>query len=95
MTSSRSAPRLAPLVAFALAACAHAGTGAAPRAELAGAEPPPAVAVTGSRVPQRPDAATGRAASGAPVKVYTAEELRRGGQRDLGQALRALDVDAH
>ncbi len=51
------------------------------------AEPPAQVLVTGSRLPQPVDHATGRARTTQPVRVYTADDLRRTGVSDLNQAL--------
>jgi hypothetical protein len=102
MTTSRL-PLAAALATLALA-CAHAPSPRAP-APLAAASapegaatataperPPERVLVTGSRLPQRVDPRTGRAATTSPVEVYTREELLRTGRpADLAAALHALD----
>lgn len=70
-----------------LAGCAHAPG----RAVLGPAPGPPATAlVTGSRIPQPVDPATGRPLTASSVRIYTSEELVRTGAPDLARALRLL-----
>ena len=66
-----------------LVACAHVE----PRV-AAGDDHPDRVLVTGSRLPQPVDPATGRARTTQAVRVYTMADLARTGVSDLGEALR-------
>lgn len=77
------------------AACAHvpanatAAAGAAP-AVAEEAESPPAVYVTGSRIKQRVDLATGLPRTTSAVVVYSEREIDATGQADLGLAYQRL-----
>lgn len=83
--------RAAALAALGLTlGCAHPTVVAAPPPP-ADAAPPATVVVTGSRIPQRVDPATGRPHAGAAVRIYTPGDLARTGAPDLGKALRRLE----
>ncbi len=76
--------RLLPFAAAVLlAGCAHAE----PRLAAGGA-PPERVLLTGSRIPQAVDPATGRARTALNVRVYATGDLVQTGALDLGAALR-------
>ena len=71
-----------------LAACAHAP---GHQAALREARPQTAV-VTGSRLPQRVDVASGVPSTFSSVRIYSRQQLEgTGRQYDTGSALRELD----
>lgn len=86
MKSAHPIVRRAAAGALLLAGCAH--TPLAPAS--AAAEAPPAVVITGSRLPQRLDLASGLPATTSAVVVRTRQQLEQTGAPDLGTALRLL-----
>jgi len=80
----------ASLAALALAGlgCAHVAT-TTPAAD--GAPAPARVMVTGSRLPQAVDAASGLPSTISPVRIYTRQQLLGTGQTGTGAALGSLD----
>jgi hypothetical protein len=72
-------------------ACAHAPASTAPKGAQA-----QRMVVTGSRIPQRIDPATGLPQTISPVRLYSREQIEATGkQYDLRAALGQLDPSAH
>ena len=82
-----------PLPALSLGILLAAGCAHAPADKVASREArPPMTFVTGSRIPQRVEPASGLPATTSPVRIYSRQELDQTGRSyDLGSALRALD----
>ena len=87
MRSSHRPLLAAPLALALLAACAHAPT---PAAQAEPAEPPPAVLVTGSRLPQQVDVASGLPRTTSPTRIFTRQQLQATGEPNVADALKRI-----